>query len=416
MLTDFLPRQHQLRGRQRQLPGRQHRRPGPDHLRHARTPPTARSPGRSAPPTATVRPRCRSATSSWPGSACSSWTPRPDRAPDKPGNIVKLRSTNSAGSGQFAAGPGQLPDRRRPADRADQGRGQRQRLGAANPANTDHVAVREGDSVVFRVDATNNGTAGQRQQRADHRHATCGTCCRPGSPAPRSARSPTPAPAPTRATPASRASPATARRSRDRLDLRRPRWPPAATKTFNYTVTIPAGVSVSTDLTNTAAVRVLHRRTTTSAAPAPTTRRPTSTPRCRPRPTTPRPPADNSDVYLRDVAVTKGVVSAINETGNIGAEASPASEHPGHPRRAGHLHRRPPPCPAHSTVFNATFSDPLPTGLTLNSATGDLPAGRRLGHHRRAAGRRHLLGRRAADLHLSGQLRQHHRHRPDVHA
>lgn len=286
-------------------------------------------------------------------------------APDKPGNIVKLRTTNSAGVAsslrdrvdfQIAAAP---PIGLTKGVSSVNG-------GTVNPANTDHVAVREGDSVVFRVDATNNGTAanannvpitGLNTWDVLPTGISCaqisaisdsGTCTDPGD-----AGQPS----------------FTGNDTRSAIvwALGTP-LPPGATNTFTYTMTIPAGVSVSSDLVNTAAVRSY---TVQDDTPATSTYYPmanidTSVPISSydaPAAT------DNSDVYTRNVAVAKGVVSAINETGNIGAEPSPVA---GTRATIGEqvTFTVSATVPAHSTVYNASFADPLPTGLTLNSATG----------------------------------------------
>ncbi|MGI8666864.1 MAG: hypothetical protein ACR2N4_12660, partial [Jatrophihabitans sp.] len=286
-------------------------------------------------------------------------------APDKPGNIAKLRTSNSAGvvrslrdsvNFQIAAAP---PIGLTKGVASVNG-------GTANPANTDHVAVREGDSVVFRVDATNNGTAANANNVPITAMSAwdvlptgiaCaqvsaisdgGTCTNPGD-----AGQPS----------------FTGNATRSAIV-----WTygtslaPAATKTFTYTVTIPAGVSVSSDLVNTAAVRsyAVANDTPGTSTYSPAGNIDTSVPAA----SYDAPAAnDNSDVYLRDVSVTKGVVSGVNETGNVGGEGSPAAatqatigEQVSFTVSAT--------VPAHSTVFNATFSDPLPTGLALNSATG----------------------------------------------
>ena len=79
-------------------------------------------------------------------------------APDKPGNVVKLRTTNSVGEAgslrdavdfRIAAAP---PVGITKGVESVNG-------GADNGANIDNVTAREGDVVRFRVDVTNNGTA-----------------------------------------------------------------------------------------------------------------------------------------------------------------------------------------------------------------------------------------------------------------
>jgi uncharacterized repeat protein (TIGR01451 family)/fimbrial isopeptide formation D2 family protein/LPXTG-motif cell wall-anchored protein len=288
--------------------------------------------------------------------------------PDKPGNIVKLRSTNSAGVARSLRDLVNFQIAAAPPIGLTKGVASVNGSTPVNPANTDHVTVHEGDAVTFRVDASNQGSvanannvdvsnlqlwdvlpAGIRCAQVSA-ISDSGNCTNPGD-----AGQPS---------------------FTNNGTLSAIVWTGAsvpalaagAAKTYNYTVTIPAGVSVSTDLSNTAAVRsytvandlggtstyypAANIDTTVSAgqydAPA---------------------AADNSDVLLPDVTVTKGVSSAVNETGNVGAEASPAAstqatigEQVTYTTSAT--------IPAHTSVFNASFTDPLPTGLSLVSATG----------------------------------------------
>ena len=284
--------------------------------------------------------------------------------PDKPGNIVKLRSTNSAGVTQSLRDGVNFNVAAAPPIGLTKGVAS-VNGGATNPANTDHVAVREGDSVVFRVDATNNGSAANNNNvpitgiklwdvlpagigcALVSAISDGGACTNPGD----------------------AGQPSFAGNGSKSAIV----WnygtslAPAASKTFNYTVAIPTGVSVSSDLVNTAAVPsyTVDNDLSGTTTYYPASNIDTTVPSGNyDAPVT----SDNSDVYLRDVAVAKGVVSAINEAGNVGAEGSPASntqatigEQVTFTVSAT--------VPAHSTVFNGSFSDPLPTGLTLNSAT-----------------------------------------------
>ncbi len=287
-------------------------------------------------------------------------------APDKPGNLIKQRSTNSNGVATSLRDLANFQIAAAPPIGLTKGVASVNGSTPANPANTDHVAVREGDSVVFRVDATNNGSATNSNNipitgmnlwdvlpvgincAAVSAISDAGTCTNPGD-----AGQPS----------------FTGNGTRSAIV-----WnygtslAPAATKTFNYTVTVPALVSVSADLVNTAAVRSY---TIDNDTPGTTTLYPkanidTSVPAASyDAPAV----SDNSDVYVRDVAVTKGVQSAINETGNIGAEGSPvASTQATVGEQVTFTVTAT--VPAHSTVFNGAFSDPVPAGLTLNSATG----------------------------------------------
>jgi uncharacterized repeat protein (TIGR01451 family)/fimbrial isopeptide formation D2 family protein/LPXTG-motif cell wall-anchored protein len=286
-------------------------------------------------------------------------------APDKPGNIVKLLTTNSAGAAQSLRDGVDFNITAAPPIGLTKGIAS-VNGGTANPANTDHVAVREGDSVVFRVDATNNGSAGNGNNVPitgmtlwDVLPAgiTCamlsavsdaGTCTNPGDGGQPSF---------------------TGNGTRSAIV-----WTyatslaPAASKTFNYTVAIPAGVSVSADLVNTAAVRSY---TVGNDTPGTTTYFPAANIDTTVSAASYDAPAttDNSDVYLRDVAVAKGVASAVNEAGNVGAEGAPASSTQATPGEQVTFTATAT-IPAHSTVFNAAFADPIPAGLTLNSAVG----------------------------------------------
>ncbi|MDQ2957601.1 MAG: DUF11 domain-containing protein [Actinomycetota bacterium] len=286
-------------------------------------------------------------------------------APDKPGNIAKLRSTNSAGVAQSLRDGVNFAIAAAPPVGLSKGVASVNGSTPVNPANTDHVAVREGDSVVFRVDATNNGSAGNSNAvpisgltvwdvlpagigcAVVSAISDAGSCTNPGD-----AGQPS----------------FTGNASRSAIS-----WTygsalaAAASHTFNYTVAIPAGLSVSTDLVNTAAVRSY---TVDNDTPGSTRYYPSANIDTSVSAASYDAPAaaDNSDVYLRDVTVTKGVTSAINEAGNSGAEGAPASstqatvgEQVSFTVSAT--------VPAHSTVFNAVFSDPVPAGLTLNSAT-----------------------------------------------
>jgi large repetitive protein len=284
--------------------------------------------------------------------------------PDKPGNIVKLRSTNSAGTAQSLRSGVDFSIAAAPPVGLTKGVAS-VNGGPANPANTDHVQVGEGDSVVFRVDATNNGTSANSNDvpitgltvwdvlppgiacAVVSAPSDGGSCTNPGDPGQPSF---------------------TSNASRSAIS-----WSygsalaPAASHTFTYTVTIPAGTSVSTVLTDTAAVRSY---TVDNDLPGSTTYYPSANIDTAVSAGQYDAPAatDNSDVFLPDVTTTKGVVSAVSETGNTGAEATPGAntqatigEQVSFTVTAT--------VPAHSSVFNASFTDPLPSGLTLTGAT-----------------------------------------------
>ncbi|MEO9237690.1 MAG: DUF11 domain-containing protein, partial [Jatrophihabitantaceae bacterium] len=289
-------------------------------------------------------------------------------APDKPGNIVKLRSTDSAGNARslrdivdFAIAPAPPIGLTKGVASVNGG--------ATNPANTDHVAVREGDSVVFRVDATNQGSAGNGNgNNVDVSNLQlwdvlpAGISCTQVSAITDSGNCTNPGDAGQPSFTGNGTLSAIVWTGASVAAL-----PAGSSKTYNYTVTVPAGVSVSADLTNTAAVRsytVPNDQGGTSTYYPAANIDTTVTSGQYDAPAA----SDTSDIYLRDVTVAKGVVSAISEAGNLGAEASPQ---PGTQATPGELvtYTVSATIPAHSTVYNASFADPLPTGLTLNSAT-----------------------------------------------
>ena len=286
-------------------------------------------------------------------------------APDKPGNIVKLRSTNSAGVAQSLRNGVDFSIAAAPPVGLTKGVASVNGSTPANPANTDNVQVAEGDAVVFRVDATNNGTSANANDvpitgltvwdllpagigcTAISTISDGGSCTDPGDPGQPSF---------------------TGNASRSAIS-----WSygsslaPAAGHSFTYTMTIPAGTSVSAVLTNTAAVRSY---TVDNDLPGTTTYYPSGNVDTGVTAAQYDAPAaaDTSKVFLRDVAVTKGVVSAIGETGNTGAEGSPAG---GTQATIGEQvsYTVTATVPAHSSVFDASFTDPLPAGLTLTGAT-----------------------------------------------
>ncbi len=285
--------------------------------------------------------------------------------PDKPGNIVKLRSTNSAGVAQSLRAGVDFSIAAAPPVGLTKGVSSVNGSTPANPADTDHVRVGEGDAVVFRIDATNNGSAANANNLpitgvkvwdvlppgvpcgAVSAVSDSGACTNPGD-----AGQPS----------------FTGNGSRSAIV-----WnyasalAPAAGHTFNYTVTIPAGTSVSAVLTDTAAVRSY---TVDNDLPGSTTYYPSGNIDTGVPPASYDAPAasDNSDVFLPDVTVTKGVSSAINEAGNVGAESTPAGSTQATigEQVTYTVSAR---VPAHSSVFNASFTDALPSGLTLTGAT-----------------------------------------------
>ncbi len=289
-------------------------------------------------------------------------------APDKPGNIVKLRTANSADDARSLRAEADFQVAAAPPIGLTKGVASVNGATPIKPPNTDHVPVREGDAVVFRIDANNNGSAVNANAVAvDNLQlwdmlppgircadisaiSDAGSCTNPGD----------------------AGQPSFAGNG----TLSAIVWtgatvPPLAagdSKTYNYTVTVPAGVSVSSDLSNTAAVRSYNVTNDLSGSTTffPALNVDTSVP-----PSSYDAPAasDASDIFLPDVSVSKGVVSAIGETGNAGLEASPQ---PSTQATIGEqlTFTVSATVPAHSTLFNAVFADPLPAGLSLNSATG----------------------------------------------
>ncbi|MDQ1722663.1 MAG: large repetitive protein, partial [Pseudonocardiales bacterium] len=291
-------------------------------------------------------------------------------APDKPGNVAKLRSTDSAGNAsslraaidfQVAAAP--------PVTIAKAVAS----VNGATPAPgpfTDHVLVREGDSVVFDIEVGNTGSAGASNAvdvddlqlwdvlpaglRCAQLNAISdgGSCTDPGAPGHPSFTG--------------------------NASLSAALWsgagvaalPAGSTKSYQYTVSIPAGVSVSTVFDNTAAVRSY---TAATDLPGAGTGSATFYPGANIDSTVlagqyDAPAAsDASDVYLRSVSVTSGVRSAVAESGNLGLEASPASSTQATigEQLSWTVTAR---VPAGSTAYNAIFSNPLPAGLSLVSA------------------------------------------------
>lgn len=287
-------------------------------------------------------------------------------APDKLGNTVKLRTTDSAGKASSLRATAGFRVAAAPPVTVAKGVAS---LNGATPApglNSDHVLVREGDSVVFDITVGNAGSvaasnavhvtnlqlwdvlpAGVRcaQLSAISDGGACTDPAGPGHPS-----------------------------FAGNASLSALRWDGAgaptlaagATKSYQYTVSIPAGVSVSTVFDNTAAVRSYAATTDLpgsatfypganidSTVPAGQYDAPAAT--------------DASDVYLRNVTVTSGVSSAVAEAGNLGAEAAPASSTQATigEQLSWTVTAR---LPAGSSVYNAILTSPLPAGLSLTSA------------------------------------------------
>lgn len=287
-------------------------------------------------------------------------------APDKPGNIVKLRTENSQGAATSSRD--QVDFRVTAPPPLSVTKGVASVDGAPSPANgpdVDHVQVQEGSVAVFRVDVTNGGTTANANavpvsntQVWDVLAAgvTCaqvsavsdgGTCTDPGDPGQPSFA-------------------ANATRSAVTWTLAAA-LAPGASREVTYAVTVSAPTSVSTDFVDTASVRSYETQTdlpgTVTSYPADNVD--TSVPSEQ----WDAPAAsDTSDVFLADVAVTKGVVSDVAEPGNAGGESTPQPSTQAVVGEASTftVTAR---VPAHATVFDGTLTDALPAGLTPLSAT-----------------------------------------------
>ncbi len=289
--------------------------------------------------------------------------------PDKLGNIAKLRSENSAGQGQSLRAEADVLIA--PAPPVTILKGVASVNGAptpVNPPNVDHVRVGEGDVVVFRVDVANAGTAATSSNYPVQALRTwnvlpAGIRCAQVSAIDRGGQCTDPG-SPTQPTFA----------QRDTLSAivwtgsRAENINPGGSTTYTYAVTIPAGTSVSTDLVDTASVRSYE--VTNNVPDRFTSYYPQHNVDTTVAPDQQDVPAasDSSDVYLADVAVAKGVQSAIAEPGNVGAEPAPV---PGTQAVIGEVatYTLTATVPAHTTVFNGSFRDLPAAGLTVLSAT-----------------------------------------------
>jgi len=150
--------------------------------------------------------------------------------------------------------------------------------------------------------------------------------------------------------------------------------------TLVYDVGLPAQISVSKRFDNSAGIRTVHARTNTGGVE-------------------PYYPADNIDatvpsddwdipaadddsyVAAQNAVVTKGVVTDIGESGNNIPSGVPPLPTPQATIGETMTYTVGVAVPAHTTVFNAVLTDPLPTGITRTgstagfSATGSAPVG-----------------------------------------
>ena len=287
-------------------------------------------------------------------------------APDKSGNIVKMRVENTAGVARslragvnFAIAPAP----------ASVVKGVAAVNGVTNPGGGDNVQVKEGDVVTFHVDlpnasdpATNPPATTMSDQQvwdvlplgitcaAVSAMSNAGTCYNPGA-----AGQPTYA----------------QRATQSAVVWTQPvSIPPGGSHSYTYDVTIPPGTGVATNLVNTASLRS-YTTTTDLGGGDTATHFPADNvdTTVDPALTDPNPASDPSNVFLAPVGLTKGVVSSINEAGNVGNEPAPAASTQatiGETVTFTVTAR----VPAGTTVFGGRLADPLPAGLTFGSASG----------------------------------------------
>ncbi|MDQ1745645.1 MAG: large repetitive protein, partial [Pseudonocardiales bacterium] len=290
-------------------------------------------------------------------------------APDKPGNIAKLRSTDSAGTVSSLRGGADFRVAAAPPATVAKGVASVNGAPPAPGPGADHVLVREGDSVTFDIEVGNAGAAATGNavdiddlQLWDLLPAGLhcaqvgaigggGSCTDPGAPGQPSFTG--------------------------NATLSALRWndgplAAGASTTHSYTVNIPAGVSVSTVFDNTAALRSYTAGTDQSDS---VTYYPAANVDSSVLAAQYDAPAasDGSDVYLRDVSVSSAISSAVAEAGNAGAETVPVASTQatiGEQLSLVVTAR----VPAGSSVYNGSFSSPLPAGLSMVSATAGYTA------------------------------------------
>ena len=294
-------------------------------------------------------------------------TPAAGATPDVVGNLMKLRSENSPGHAVSLRDQVDLLITPAPPLLVQKGVASVNGVPATpHPANFDTATAHQGDAVIFRIDITNRGSVANSNNQtvralrvldALPTGVTCaaitlisdsGSCFDSGAGG-RPAVNPTTASVLLWALPQSDTIAALAVR-------------PALT----YTMTIPSVVSVSTIFTNTAGVSQYDADTDIEVSPG-VARTTTYHPKSNIDTSVPvlqqNAPAagDTSKVTLPNVVVTKTGMTAINETNNIDTNQAVVGELVTYTLSAT--------VPAQSTVFNATFSDPMPTGLTFISAS-----------------------------------------------
>ncbi len=234
-----------------------------------------------------------------------------------------------------------------------------------NPPNVDHVQVKEGDVVVFRVDVTNPASSTSAVQSVQTWDAlasgiTCadvtaitdgGVCTDPGNPD-----------QPPFADAGTRSAIVWSRPASEIID-------PGASVTYTYAVTIPPDTSAGTDLVDTASVRSFDIENNVPGQA--TTFFPMNNVDTTVDPVDQDAPAasDNSDVFLAAVAVAKSVLSAINEPGNIGGETPPGAASTQATIGEQVTYTIYADVQPETTVYSGVLSDPLPPGLELISAS-----------------------------------------------
>lgn len=285
-------------------------------------------------------------------------------APDKTGNIVKLRTANSRDNARSSRDAVDFRLAAAPPVSITKGV-ESVNGGAGNPANVDNVQVKQGDAVRYRLDFANGGTsanandvpvsdveiwdvlpAGVACARVSAVSGG-GTCTDPGG-----------AGHPSFAQSGSRS--AITWKGLTTLEA-------GARRTFVYTVTMPDELRVSTSLVNTASVRSY---TTATDRGTTTTHYPKNNVDTSVAAADMDVPAasDASEVHTPGLGLTKGVASNVNESGNTGNEATPrASTQATVGERVTYTVSGT--VPAGTTVYQGSITDTLPPGQTLQSST-----------------------------------------------
>ncbi|WP_181034295.1 isopeptide-forming domain-containing fimbrial protein [Arthrobacter sp. GMC3] len=295
-------------------------------------------------------------------------------APDKADNLAKLRVTNSTGAARsLRAHAGFKVD---PAPVAIT-KGVASVNGTTNPGGGDHVAVREGDAVRFQVNVSNTsgpkdpdttGTVPREVSNVDvwdvlplplrcadiSNISDGGVCTNPGD-----MNQPSFAGSDTKSA---------IRWTSDAVHIAA-----GQLHSYGYTVKIPAGTGVSEVLRNTAAVRSYEASTNWDGPATPNYPGNNIDTTVKPEDQDPNPVTDDSDVYLPTPSVAKGVVSAIKDAGNTGAEAAPSPSTQVVPGESV-TYTVTAVLPAGATLFKGAFKDTVPNGFIFDSATADFAA------------------------------------------